>query len=148
MYYDCVLVTQDGRYVPLEGKDRHLILKFEVRDECFIVEYDNYANKFKNCIAEKDEDGKRIVHKKIVPYVRDRFNNMCTPTEEDFENNNFKFGYVDCIRIYIPKDIFCESGVMKVSVCNITHLDDNFRDKTQEVWSIKDITTIKYKSYE
>lgn len=145
MYFDCVLTTQDGKYVDI--KDKRIVIKIEVRDENFIAVYDTHNHRFINCVTEYEdnENGEKVLvtQKKIVPYVRDEFGKMCVPIGCD----EFKMGYVDCIRIFIAKHTFSESGVAKVSICNITR-DNTFRDKTQEVWSLTDTTTIKYKAYE
>jgi predicted peptidase len=132
MYYDCVLTTQDGKYISPEG--RHIIIKLEVRDEVYCAEYDFQNNKFINC--------DKNIQQKVVPYVKNIYGEMVIPTTDEF-----KLGYVDCIRIFVPKHTFSESGVVKMSVCNINR-DNTFKDKTQEVWSIKEVSTIKYKSYE
>lgn len=136
MYYDCVLTTQDGKYITSHNENdinRHLLINLEVKGECYVAEYDAYNDKYINCFKDKVQ--------KVVPYVI-KYGNICVPDGDEFE-----LGYVDAIRLMVPKRTFCDSGMVKISVCNIEH-DTNFKDKTQEVWSIKDITTIKYKSYE
>lgn len=133
MYYDVCLWHQDNRYFDFTNK--HVIIKFSVRDEEYIAEYDGKNAVFVNCKLRSD---------KVAPYYRDSDGNKVYPSGEQ----PFIYGYVECLVVHIPKNTFSESGIMKVMVCNITEPDENFMDDNQEVWSLISRTNIKYKSYE
>jgi hypothetical protein len=132
-YFNCVLTTQLGEYVDLTN--RHIKIKLLVRDEEYEAEYDTTItpNNFDNCEKVRC----------VCPYTS-RNNKKYVP--EDGET--FIYGYVDALKIHVPKWVFTETSIMKVRVCDITQPDNNFSDLDQEMWSLIDTTTIKYKTYE
>lgn len=135
-YFCCVLTTQLGEYLELfntPAPSRYIKIKLLVRDAEYDAEYDGTTNTFINC--EKDTV--------VMPYTK-RNNKKYVP--EDGEA--FIYGTVDALKIHVPKWVFSETAIMKVRVCDITQPDNNFNDLDQEMWSLIDTTTIKYKTYE
>lgn len=132
-YFCCVLTTELGEYVDLSN--RHIKVKLLVRDEEYEAEYDTTItpNNFVNCVKDVC----------VCPYAF-RNGKKYVPNDEE----SFLYGYVDAIKIHVEKWAFSESAIMKVRVCDITQPDSNFSDLDQEMWSLIDTTTIKYKSYE
>jgi hypothetical protein len=131
-YFCCILTTQLGEYVDLSN--RHIKIKLSVRDEEYEAEYDTTItpNNFVNCVQDKC----------VCPYTL-RSGKKYVPNDGEA----FIYGEVDAIKIHVEKWVFSESAIMKVRVCDITQPDNNFSDTDQEMWSLIDTTTIKYKSY-
>lgn len=126
-YINVFVYDEDGRFVDLNGS--HLKIRMVVRDEEYVVEYIDGA---------VNDECERI--QMDCEYSIDANGDMVLP-QEDLGIVN---GYIDCIKVEVPKYTFNQTGVLKIAICNII-TDANFDDGDKEEWSLLTSTNIKYK---
>lgn len=126
-YINVFVYDENGYFVNLDNI--HLKIRFMVQDEEYIVEYID---------GEISDVCERILMD--TEYSVDGDGNKMLPTEE----SEVIQGYVDCVRVEVPKYTFNSTGVVRMAICNIIE-DNNFDDGNREVWSLLTNSNIKYK---